>query len=165
MYMEPTTESMSYPKYTYQMIYETLKEYGIQGELYLEYPVKSKLLGVQGYVDAIIIHNNREYTLVEVKNSISRRKLNTSHRHFRIQLITYMLAAEETLKRKTNSIIVLSLENHKLIKLMITPWEINEAIKLIKQIWKTVKTQVIPNRTTDKWKCKTCQYKKLCNLI
>ena len=163
MYMEPITESMSYSKYTYQELYSFIREYGIDGELYLEYPVYSRKLCISGHVDAIVLHSGKTYSLIEVKNSISRKKLETSHRHFKIQLIAYMIACEETLGYRTKSTYILSLDNGKLIDVRIRPWEIIETIDTVRRLKETIVNNDIPNRTSDKWKCMTCHYRKICH--
>ncbi len=92
--MEPPTESMRYPCYTYQTLYGIVRGYGLDDDLYLEYPVYSMLLGVSGHADAVVLHGDGIYSLIEVKHSVYRRRLEISHRHFKIQLIAYMIAVK-----------------------------------------------------------------------
>ncbi len=162
MYMEPPTESMRYPCYTYQTLYSIIREYGLEGDLYLEYPVYSRLLGVSGRVDAVVLHDDGTYSLIEVKYSVSKRRLETSHRHLKIQLIAYMIACEETLGLRTRSAYMLSLDNSRLLEVRIRPWEIVETIDLVENMWKIITDQRIPDRTSDKWKCRACHYRKIC---
>jgi len=161
-YMEPPTESMRYPCYTYQTLYGIIHGYGLDGDLYLEYPVYSRLLGVSGHADAVALHGDGTYSLIEVKHSVSRRRLETSHRHFKIQLIAYMITCEETLGLKAKLVYILFLDNRRLIDVRIRPWEIIETMDIVKSMWRTLREGDIPNRIGDKWKCKTCHYRKIC---
>ncbi len=162
MLNEPLTESMKYPKYTYQEIVALIRSHKIDGEVIMEYPVKSKKLGIIGKIDTIIIHDNRTFSIIEVKTQASKKKLETTHKHIKTQIIAYTIAAEETLHKRINKTYILSLENKKLIEIKIKPWERTELENLTKEIRKILKNQKPPQKTPNKNKCKTCFYKKYC---
>jgi len=158
---EPPTESMKFPQYTKLHLARILRSYAIEGDIYMEYPVKSKSLGIYGKIDAIIINGNKLY-VVEVKLDTSKTRLRKKSFHHLLQLAAYTIAIEETFRKPVDKSLIAVLSRDEIIETRIGPTTRKTLINMVKEMKKYINQQQLPPKTPIKTRCNHCFYKKIC---
>lgn len=158
---EPPTKSMEYPSYTKLYLARVLRRHGVEGDIYMECPVRSSSLGVYGKIDAVVMDEGR-VSVVEVKLSTSRAKLREKAFHYLIQLTTYAIACEETFKRSVREAMIVVLSTDAVVKVDVTPRLRKVAIDTINEFKEHIREERLPPRTPKRARCHHCFYSKLC---
>jgi len=158
---EPPTESMKFPQYTKLHLARILRSYAIEGDIYMEHPVRSKSLGVYGKVDAVVIDNNKLY-IVEVKLDTSKSRLKKRGFHHLLQLTAYTIAAEETFHMPTEKSFIVVLARGEVLEVKIGPNIRKMLTNIVKEMKKYIEQQTLPPKTPIKSRCNSCFYRKAC---
>ena len=158
---EPPTESMKFPRYTKTWLARLLRSYGVEGEIIMEHPVKSRKLGIHGRVDAVVV-NGRKAHVVEVKLSTSKKRLQRKARHHLMQLMAYVVATEETLRKTIDKAYIAILEREELIEITPRPTLRQELVRIVNEFRTYIEQQRLPPKTPAKARCKNCFYRKAC---
>ncbi len=164
MMREPPTESMRYAKQALNAkdIVRAIEEQGIQGEVRVEVPIRSRNLGIVGRVDAVVVNGGRA-TIIETKLSIgNRKKLYTRYNHILAQAMAYAIAVEEAMRVTVDKIIIINQERKTAITIKPTPSMKIWIKRTIQDMKEHIQNQELPPKTTNKAKCKACHFKNIC---
>jgi len=158
---EPPTESMKSPRYTKLHLARLLRSYGLEGDIYMEHPVRSRSLGVYGKVDAVVVDNNKLY-VVEVKLDTSKSRLKKRGFHHLLQLAAYTIAAEETFHRPAEKSFIVALLRDEVLEVKIGPNIRRTLTNIVKEMKRYIEQQALPPKTPIKSRCSSCFYRKAC---
>jgi len=159
---EPPTESMRAAKgYSKLDLLKLLRSYGVEGDVYAEHPVCSKLLGVCGRADAVVDCGQR-LAVVEVKLDTSKSRLRGKAFHHMVQLVAYVIAAEETLRKPVRRAFIAVPSRWELIEVSITPALRQIAARLAEELRRYIEEEKPPPKTPVKSRCMHCFYREVC---
>ena len=158
---EPPTESMKFPQYTKLYLARLLKSYGLEGDIYMEHPVRSKSLGVYGKVDAVVVDNNKLY-VVEVKLDTSKSRLKKRGFHHLLQLAAYTIAAEETFHKPVSKSLIAVLSKEEVIETSMSPNIRRTLINVANEMRRYLEQEKLPQKTSLRTRCSHCFYRKVC---
>jgi len=159
---EPPTESMRAAKgYSKLDLLRLLRSYEVEGDVYAEYPVCSKLLGVCGRADAIV-DCGRWLAVVEVKLDTSKSRLRGKAFHHLIQLTAYVIASEETLRKPVGRAFIAVPSRWELIEVSITPALRQTVARLAEELRRYIEEEKPSPKTPVKSRCMHCFYRGVC---
>ncbi|ADM27736.1 CRISPR-associated protein Cas4 [Ignisphaera aggregans DSM 17230] len=161
MYWEPPTESMKFARYSKIDILKIVRGYGIDGDIYMEYPVKSRSLGIYGKID-IVIDNGKRVSIAEIKLETSRARLWRKSYHHLIQLTAYTIATEETFHKPIDRTFIVTQIGGEIIEINISPNLRRTTINIVEEFKKYIQQQKPPPKTPMKTRCNHCFYRKIC---
>ncbi len=132
-------------------------ELGITKTHYVEAYVKSAKLGIHGFIDELIIGEN--------KSIIIEYKIDTGKptRAQKLQLIAYAIAAEETYEIEVIKCILLKGSAKKQYSIIKTQELKIDLLNTLAQLRKVLENQRLPHSSASSAKCDQCEYLRYCN--
>lgn len=162
---EVPTESMAYAKgliSSVQDVYEAVKHrLGNECSIEIDRYVRSRSLGIHGYVDALAICP-REAVPIEIKLRSSPKAVKRFALHHLVQLVGYAIAVEETLEKPVYRAIVLSLEPRSVFEIAVSPRIREMVYRCVKEVRRMFEEERVPRPTSSRARCSTCFYKSIC---
>lgn len=123
----------------------------------IEAYVKSVKLGVHGFIDELIIGNDKciviEYKVDKGKPTLSQK----------LQLIAYAIAAEETYKIEVIRCVLLKGDAKKQYPIILTNALKLQLLNTLSQLRKVLGNHRLPYSSASYAKCDQCEYQRYCN--
>ncbi len=127
-------------------------------EFVLNKYIENKDLNICGIVDLAFLSKD-EVTPIEFK-FINTKKPSYSHI---LQLYAYGLLLSKKYEKNFNQAIISYSNNMKIFKININDKIKNDFLKVLKEIEKIVKNDILPNSSADQYKCSQCEYLNFCD--
>jgi CRISPR-associated exonuclease Cas4 len=109
--------------------------------------------GLVGVVD--LVAGEKRVVVAEIKRFSRRRVM-----HFRTQLLAYAYLINKTMAPVNKAVLVL--EERVRLETPVTKQHLETIEKTIKKLKQTLQNEQPPPTNTEKTKCLTCQYRRLC---
>lgn len=140
-----------------------VEERHVLREVFWEYPVRSRRLGVVGRVDLVAVTEAGGLVVVDVKlPRLTRRGLWVRGRRWAVQLAAYAVAAEETLGLPLEAAYLYSIEAGALVEVRIGPQLRRLVEDAARQLREALEKGEPPRAQPGRGKCSVCSYNSVC---
>ncbi|WP_338035319.1 CRISPR-associated protein Cas4 [Halanaerobacter jeridensis] len=135
----------------------TLERYGLEeGEKRFGVRLSSPELNLKGEMDMMVVQEGN-YIPIELK--YTNRQPGINHKY---QLIAYCLLVEDQYQTKINRGLIHLIPPKETIEVELTPGLREEVKEIISGINEIIATEKMPAPTSDRGKCRDCEYQNYC---
>ena len=133
---------------------EVAGKLGLPRPYRIEYPIRSRSLGLSGVID--VLAGDRRYYVLEVK---AYRRPRARLRHFRIQLLAYALLVNTELGPVREAILY---NGGEVIRVPVTKESLSRVRRILAGLRAALESEEPPQPNQPGQKCSYCWYKRIC---